>query len=203
MLDESNTTERGQEFALEVIKHLKRTCDRWKQETGLGFGLYGTPSEGLCDRFCKVDKAQFGEIENVTDKGWYTNSFHVDVREEIDAFSKLAYEAPFQIVSSGGCISYIEIPNLNHNVEAIESVIKFIYDNIQYAEFNTKSDYCMECGFDGEIIVNEDYEWECPNCHNKDQSKMNVVRRTCGYLGENFWNEGKTKEIKDRVIHLN
>ena len=203
MLGESNTTERGQEFALEVIKHLKRTCDRWKQETGLGFGLYGTPSEGLCDRFCKVDKAQFGEIENVTDKGWYTNSFHVDVREEIDAFSKLAYEAPFQIVSSGGCISYIEIPNLNHNVEAIESVIKFIYDNIQYAEFNTKSDYCMQCGFDGEIIVNEDYEWECPNCHNKDQSKMNVVRRTCGYLGENFWNEGKTKEIKDRVIHLN
>lgn len=203
MLGESNTTERGQEFALEVIKHLKRTCDRWKQETGLGFGLYGTPSEGLCDRFCKVDKAQFGEIKNVTDKGWYTNSFHVDVREEIDAFSKLAYEAPFQIVSSGGCISYIEIPNLNHNVEAIESVIKFIYDNIQYAEFNTKSDYCMQCGFDGEIIVNEDYEWECPNCHNKDQSKMNVVRRTCGYLGENFWNEGKTKEIKDRVIHLN
>jgi ribonucleoside-triphosphate reductase len=203
MLGESNTTERGQQFALEVITHLKETCDRWKRETGLGFGLYGTPSEGLCDRFCKVDRAQFGVIENVTDKGWYTNSFHVDVREEIDAFSKLAYEAPFQIVSSGGCISYIEIPNLNHNVEAIEAVIKFIYDNIQYAEFNTKSDYCMECGFDGEIIVNDDYEWECPNCHNKDQTKMNVVRRTCGYLGENFWNEGKTKEIKDRVIHLN
>ena len=203
MLGESNTTERGQQFALEVITHLKETCDRWKRETGLGFGLYGTPSEGLCDRFCKVDRAQFGVIENVTDKGWYTNSFHVDVREQIDAFSKLAYEAPFQIVSSGGCISYIEIPNLNHNVEAIEAVIKFIYDNIQYAEFNTKSDYCMECGFDGEIIVNDDYEWECPNCHNKDQTKMNVVRRTCGYLGENFWNEGKTKEIKDRVIHLN
>jgi ribonucleoside-triphosphate reductase len=203
MLGESNTTERGQQFALEVITHLKETCDRWKRETGLGFGLYGTPSEGLCDRFCKVDRAQFGVIENVTDKGWYTNSFHVDVREEIDAFSKLAYEAPFQIVSSGGCISYIEIPNLNHNVEAIEAVIKFIYDNIQYAEFNTKSDYCMQCGFDGEIIVNDDYEWECPNCHNKDQTKMNVVRRTCGYLGENFWNEGKTKEIKDRVIHLN
>lgn len=203
MLGESNTTERGQQFALEVITHLKETCDRWKRETGLGFGLYGTPSEGLCDRFCKVDRAQFGVIENVTDKGWYTNSFHVDVREQIDAFSKLAYEAPFQIVSSGGCISYIEIPNLNHNVEAIEAVIKFIYDNIQYAEFNTKSDYCMQCGFDGEIIVNDDYEWECPNCHNKDQTKMNVVRRTCGYLGENFWNEGKTKEIKDRVIHLN
>lgn len=203
MLGESNTTERGQQFALEVITHLKETCDRWKRETGLGFGLYGTPSEGLCDRFCKVDRAQFGVIENVTDKGWYTNSFHVDVREEIDAFSKLEYEAPFQIVSSGGCISYIEIPNLNHNVEAIEAVIKFIYDNIQYAEFNTKSDYCMQCGFDGEIIVNDDYEWECPNCHNKDQTKMNVVRRTCGYLGENFWNEGKTKEIKDRVIHLN
>ena len=203
MLGESNTTEHGRQFAMQVIEHLKRTCDKWKQETGLGFGLYGTPSEGLCDRFCKVDRKQFGVIENVTDKGWYTNSFHVDVREDIDAFSKLAYEAPFQLISSGGCISYVEIPNLNHNVEAIETVIKFIYDNIQYAEFNTKSDYCMQCGFDGEIVVNDDYEWECPNCHNKDQTKMNVVRRTCGYLGENFWNEGKTKEIKDRVIHLN
>ena len=202
MLGESNTTEKGKEFALAVIQHLKDKCEEWKKETGLGFGLYGTPSEGLCHRFCQIDKAQFGEIKDITDKGWYTNSFHVDVREDIDAFSKLSYEAPFHLISTGGCISYVEIPNMNHNIEAVEEVIKFIYDNIQYAEFNTKSDYCMECGFDGEIMIDEDGEWYCPNCKNRDKSKMNVVRRTCGYLGENYWNAGKTKEIKDRVLHL-
>ena len=126
----------------------------------------------------------------------------MDIREDIDAFSKLSYEAPFHLISTGGCISYVEIPNMNHNIEAVEEVIKFIYDNIQYAEFNTKSDYCMECGFDGEIMIDEDGEWYCPNCKNRDKSKMNVVRRTCGYLGENYWNAGKTKEIKDRVLHL-
>ena len=202
MLGQSNTTEEGQEFALKVIQHLKDKCDEWKAKTGLGFGLYGTPSEGLCNRFCQIDKKRFGVIEDVTDKGYYTNSFHVDVREDIDAFSKLSYEAPFQLISSGGCISYVEIPNMMHNMEAVTEVIKFIYDNIQYAEFNTKSDYCMVCGYDGEIIINDDMEWECPNCHNKDKSQMNVVRRTCGYLGENFWNEGKTREIKERVVHL-
>lgn len=202
MLGESNTTEKGKEFALAVIQHLKDKCEEWKKETGLGFGLYGTPSEGLCHRFCQIDKAQFGEIKDITDKGWYTNSFHVDIREDIDAFSKLSYEAPFHLISTGGCISYVEIPNMNHNIEAVEEVIKFIYDNIQYAEFNTKSDYCMECGFDGEIMIDEDGEWYCPNCKNRDKSKMNVVRRTCGYLGENYWNAGKTKEIKDRVLHL-
>ena len=202
MLGESNTTEKGKEFALAVIQHLKDKCEEWKKETGLGFGLYGTPSEGLCHRFCQIDKAQFGEIKDITDKGWYTNSCHVDVREDIDAFSKLSYEAPFHLISTGGCISYVEIPNMNHNIEAVEEVIKFIYDNIQYAEFNTKSDYCMECGYDGEIMIDEDGEWYCPNCKNRDKSKMNVVRRTCGYLGENYWNAGKTKEIKDRVLHL-
>ena len=202
MLGESNTTKKGKEFALAVIQHLKDKCEEWKKETGLGFGLYGTPSEGLCHRFCQIDKAQFGEIKDITDKGWYTNSFHVDIREDIDAFSKLSYEAPFHLISTGGCISYVEIPNMNHNIEAVEEVIKFIYDNIQYAEFNTKSDYCMECGFDGEIMIDEDGEWYCPNCKNRDKSKMNVVRRTCGYLGENYWNAGKTKEIKDRVLHL-
>lgn len=203
MLGQSNTTKEGQEFALKVITYLKDKCNEWKAETGLGFGLYGTPSEGLCNRFCKIDKQRFGVIEDITDKEYYTNSFHVDVREEIDAFSKLTYEAPFQLISSGGCISYVEIPNMKHNVQAVEEVIKFIYDNIQYAEFNTKSDYCMVCGYDGEIIINDDMEWECPNCHNKDKNQMNVVRRTCGYLGENFWNDGKTHEIKQRVLHLN
>ena len=141
-------------------------------------------------------------IKDVTDKGYYTNSYHVDVRETIDAFSKFTFESQFQKISSGGAISYVEIPNMRHNLEALEEVVKFIYDNIQYAEFNTKSDYCHVCGFDGEIIINDDNEWECPQCGNKDHAKMNVTRRTCGYLGENFWNVGKTKEIKSRVLHL-
>ena len=138
----------------------------------------------------------------MTDKGYYTNSYHVDVRENIDAFSKFTFESQFQKISSGGAISYVEIPNMRHNLEAMEDVVRFIYDNIQYAEFNTKSDYCQVCDYDGEIVVNDDNEWECPNCGNKDHSKMNVTRRTCGYLGENFWNVGKTKEIKSRVLHL-
>ena len=141
-------------------------------------------------------------IEDVTDKGYYTNSYHIDVREDIDAFSKFEFESQFQKISTGGCISYVEIPNMRHNLEALKSVVRFIYDNIQYAEFNTKSDYCQCCGYDGEIQINEDFQWECPSCGNKDQSKMNVTRRTCGYLGENFWNVGKTKEIKSRVMHL-
>ena len=192
----------GIDFAVKVMKHMREKCDEWKKETGLGFALYGTPAESLCYRFARVDQEQFGTIEDVTDKGYYTNSYHVDVREEIDAFSKLSFESQFQTISSGGAISYVEIPNMQHNLEAMEELVKFIYDNIQYAEFNTKSDYCHVCGFDGEIIINDDLEWECPNCHNKDKNKMNVTRRTCGYLGENFWNVGKTKEIKDRVLHL-
>ena len=198
----SHTTEEGHEFAVKVMNRLRKATDDWKAESGLGFALYGTPAESLCYRFAKIDKERFGEIKDVTDKGYYTNSYHVDVREKISAFDKLSFESEFQKISSGGAISYVEIPNMKNNLKALEEIVKFIYDNIQYAEFNTKSDYCHVCGFDGEIIINDNNEWECPQCGNKDHSKMNVTRRTCGYLGENFWNEGKTKEIKARVLHL-
>ncbi|PPK77600.1 ribonucleoside-triphosphate reductase class III catalytic subunit [Lacrimispora xylanisolvens] len=198
----SHTTPEGEEFALRIMNHMRETVDRWKEDTGLGFGLYGTPAESLCYRFAKIDRERFGSIPDVTDKGYYTNSYHVDVREHIDAFTKFNFESQFQKISSGGAISYVEVPNMRHNLEAMEDVVKFIYDNIQYAEFNTKSDYCQACGYDGEIIINDDMEWECPQCHNKDKNRMNVTRRTCGYLGENFWNTGKTKEIKSRVLHL-
>lgn len=198
----SHTDPAGEEFALKVMKKLRSSCEKWKADTGLGFGLYGTPAESLCYRFARIDQERFGTIPDVTDKGYYTNSYHVDVREKIDAFSKFRFESQFQTISSGGAISYVEIPNMRHNLEALEEVVRFIYDNIQYAEFNTKSDYCHVCNYDGEIIVNDDNEWECPQCGNKDHSKMNVTRRTCGYLGENFWNVGKTKEIKARVLHL-
>ena len=198
----SHTTPEGLEFALRVMKHMRAACEKWKKETGLGFGLYGTPAESLCYRFARIDKERFGTIPDVTDKGYYTNSYHVDVREHIDAFEKFEFESQFQTISSGGAISYVEIPNMRHNLEALEDIVRFIYDNIQYAEFNTKSDYCHICGYDGEILINDDNQWECPVCHNKDQKHMNVTRRTCGYLGENFWNVGKTKEIKSRVLHL-
>ena len=202
MTGESQTTPKGQAFALKVMNRLRTACETWKQESGLGFALYGTPAESLCYRFARIEKKKFGDIPNVTDKGYYTNSYHVDVREHIDAFSKLKFESQFQPISSGGAISYVEIPNMRNNLKALEDLVKFIYDNIQYAEFNTKSDYCHVCGWDGEIIINDNNEWECPQCHNKDRKKMNVTRRTCGYLGENFWNVGKTKEIKARVTHL-
>ena len=198
----SHTDPKGTDFALRLMKRLRLACDTWKLETGIGFGLYGTPAESLCYRFAEIDKKRFGVIADVTDKGYYTNSYHVDVREKIDAFEKFTFESQFQNISSGGAISYVEIPNMRHNLEALEDVVRFIYDNIQYAEFNTKSDYCHVCGFDGEIIINDDLEWECPQCHNKDRNRMNVTRRTCGYLGENFWNVGKTKEINARVLHL-
>ena len=198
----SHTQPDGTEFALKVMNRLRKACDDWKASTNIGFALYGTPAESLCYRFARIDKERFGTIPDVTDKGYYTNSYHVDVREKIDAFDKFTFESQFQRISTGGCISYVEIPNLRHNLEALKDVVRFIYDNIQYAEFNTKSDYCQCCGYDGEIEINEDFQWECPACHNKDQSKMNVTRRTCGYLGENFWNVGKTKEIKSRVLHL-
>lgn len=198
----SHTDPKGEEFALRVMKYMRKKVDEWKEKTNIGFALYGTPAESLCYRFARIDKERFGTIKDVTDKGYYTNSYHVDVREEIDAFSKFKFESQFQPISSGGCISYVEIPNLTNNLEAVRQLVKFIYDNIQYAEFNTKSDYCHVCGYDGEIIINDDNEWECPQCHNKDHRKMNVTRRTCGYLGENFWNVGKTKEIKARVLHL-
>ena len=202
MTGKSHTQPGGTEFALKLMNRLRQATDTWKEETGLGFGLYGTPAESLCYRFAEIDKKKFGSIKDITDKGYYTNSYHVDVREKIDAFSKFTFESQFQVISSGGAISYVEIPNMRNNLEALEDIVKFIYDNIQYAEFNTKSDYCHVCGFDGEIIINDDMEWECPQCHNKDKNKMNVTRRTCGYLGENFWNAGKTKEIKSRVLHV-
>ena len=202
MTGKSHTEPEGEEFALRVMNRLRKACDTWKEETGLGFGLYGTPAESLCYRFARIDQERFGTIEDVTDKGYYTNSYHVDVREKIDAFSKFRFESQFQTISSGGAVSYVEIPNMRHNLEALEEIVRFIYDNIQYAEFNTKSDYCHVCDYDGEIMINDDNEWECPQCGNKDHSKMNVTRRTCGYLGENFWNVGKTKEIKARVLHL-
>ena len=198
----SHTTPKGREFACQMMHRLRDTADQWKQETKLGFALYGTPAESLCYRFARIDRKRFGDIKDVTDKGYYTNSYHVDVREKIDAFAKLTFESAFQNLSSGGAISLVEIPNMRQNIEALEDAIRYIYDNIQYAEFNTKSDYCQCCGFDGEIIINDSFEWECPQCGNKDHAKMNVVRRTCGYLGENFWNVGKTKEIRSRVVHL-
>ncbi|MCD7857873.1 MAG: anaerobic ribonucleoside-triphosphate reductase [Clostridiales bacterium] len=207
MTGQSQTTPEGQEFALQVMQHLKDTVMRWRAETNIGFALYGTPAESLCYRFARIDQEKYGSVPNVTDKGYYTNSYHVDVREEIDAFSKFQLEAKFQALSSGGCISYAEIPNMADNLTALTDLVKFIYDNIQYAEFNTKSDYCQCCGYSGEIQIVEDAHsgelvWECPCCGNRDHNKMNVVRRTCGYLGENFWNVGKTKEINSRVLHL-
>lgn len=198
----SHTAPEGKAFAYKLMRHLRAAVDRWKAETKLGFALYGTPAESLCYRFARIDRARFGNVRDVTDKGYYTNSYHVDVREPIDAFEKLRFESGFQDISSGGAISLVEIPNMRHNLEALESVIRFIYDNIQYAEFNTKSDYCLCCGYDGEILINDDFEWECPQCGNKDHARLNVIRRTCGYLGENFWNLGKTKEIRSRVMHL-
>jgi ribonucleoside-triphosphate reductase len=198
----SHTNPKGTAFALKLMNRLRRATDSWKETTGIAFSLYGTPAESLCYRFARIDREKFGDIPDVTDKGYYTNSYHVDVREKITAFEKFSFESQFQTISSGGAISYVEIPNMRNNLTALEEIVRYIYDNIQYAEFNTKSDYCHVCGFDGEIEINDNLEWECPQCHNKDHSKMNVTRRTCGYLGENFWNVGKTKEIKARVLHL-
>lgn len=203
MLGVSHTTEEGMDFALKVMHHLKAKCDEWKKETGLGFGLYGTPAENLIYRFCKIDKQKFGEVENVTDKLYYTNSYHVHVCEEIDAFSKLAFESQFHDISLGGCISYVEVPDMSKNLEAVKKIINFIYHNIQYAEINTKPDICYKCGHSGEMELNkETLTWYCPNCGNEDPSEMQVMRRTCGYIGTNYWNKGRTAEIGDRVLHL-
>lgn len=202
LIGESHTTGKGQELALEIMQALRGKTDTWKKETGLGFALYGTPAESLTYKFARKTKERFGEIEDITDRLYFTNSYHVNVQEEIDAFSKISFEAQFQKISSGGCISYVEVPNMNDNMDAVLQIIEYIYENIQYGEINSKSDYCHECGFTGELVINDDLEWECPNCGNKDKDKMNVCRRTCGYLGENFWNLGRTQEIKERVLHL-
>ncbi|MDO4662516.1 MAG: anaerobic ribonucleoside-triphosphate reductase [Tissierellia bacterium] len=198
----SHTDPKGYDFAMKIMDKLNEAVKKWTEEYGIKFTLYATPAESLTNRFNSIDKKRFGIIKDITDKGYYTNSFHVDVREEITAFEKFAFESKFQDKSLGGCISYVEIPNMSHNLKALETIVKYIYDNIQYAEFNTKSDYCSACGFDGEMKLDDDNNWYCPQCGNKDRSKLTVVRRTCGYLGENFWNEGRTKEIKDRVLHI-
>lgn len=198
----SHTEKEGYDFAMKIMDKMNEKTEQWSKEDGIRYAVYGTPAESLTHRFSTIDRERFGIIEDVTDKGYYTNSFHVNVREDISAFEKFNFEAKFQEKSLGGCISYAEIPNMNHNLKALETLVKYIYDNIQYAEFNTKLDYCQKCGYDGEIAVNEDLEWECPQCHNTDKSTLDVVRRTCGYLGENFWNEGRTKEIVDRVLHI-
>jgi len=201
----SHTDPAATPFALEVMDYLNAACRRWKAEHNIDFSLYGTPLESTTYKFAKCLQKRFGIIEGVTDKGYITNSYHVHVTEPINAFDKLKFEAQFQHLSPGGAISYVEVPNMQQNLDAVLEVMKFIYDNIIYAELNTKSDYCQECGYDGEIaIVEEDGKliWECPNCKNRDQDKMNVARRTCGYIGTQFWNQGRTQEIKERVLHL-
>ena len=201
----SHTEKEGTDLALKIMKHMNKACDKWKKETTIAFGIYGTPLESTTYKFAKCLQKRFGKIEGVTDKNYITNSYHIHVTEEVDAFEKLRFESQFQALSTGGAISYVEIPNMQHNLKAVLQIMKFIYNNIMYAELNTKSDYCQECGFDGEIqIIEENGKliWECPNCKNRDQSKLNVARRTCGYIGSQFWNQGRTQEIKDRVLHL-
>ncbi len=199
------TEKEGEEFGMKVLEKMNEACRKWKAEENIDYSIYGTPLESTTYKFAKCLQKRFGKIEGVTDKNYITNSYHVHVTEKIDAFSKLALEAKFQALSPGGAISYVEVPNMQDNIPAVLEVMKFIYNNIMYAELNTKSDYCQVCGYDGEIqIVEEDgkLQWECPNCKNRDQSKMNVARRTCGYIGSQFWNQGRTQEIKERVLHL-
>ena len=206
MTGESHTEpEKGTPFALEVMQHMNDMCAKWKADSNIDFSLYGTPLESTTYRFAKCLQKRFGLIPGVTDRAYITNSYHIHVTEEIDAFSKLAFESKFQKLSPGGAISYVEVPNMQDNLPAVLSLMQFIYDNIMYAELNTKSDYCQVCGYDGEIQIVEDdgkLVWECPHCKNRDQDKMNVARRTCGYIGTQFWNQGRTQEIKDRVLHL-
>ena len=206
MTGKSHTDPSATPFALEVMQRMNDACTKWKNETNIGFSIYGTPLESTTYKFAKCLQKRFGIIPGITDKNYITNSYHVHVTEHINAFDKLKFESQFQALSTGGAISYVEVPNMQDNIEAVLNVIKFIYDNIMYAELNTKSDYCQVCGYDGEIMIVEDEDgklvWECPNCHNRDQTKMNVARRTCGYIGSNFWNQGRTQEIKDRVLHL-
>ena len=201
MTGHSHTGE-GKEFGLAVMQHLNDACAKWKVAEDIDYSVYGTPIESTTYKFAKKLKERFGVVEGITDRDYITNSYHVPVFEEIDAFTKLKLESDFQKLSPGGAISYIETPNLQNNLDAVIQVIKFIYGNIMYAELNTKSDYCQKCGFDGEILVDENLEWYCPNCGNRDHNKMNVARRTCGYIGSNFWNRGRTQEIKERVLHL-
>ena len=199
------TEKEGEEFGLRVMQRLNDACAEWKAAENIDYSIYGTPLESTTYKFAKCLQNRFGIIKGVTDRNYITNSYHIHVTEKIDAFSKLELESKFQKLSPGGAISYVEVPNMQQNIPAVLEVMKFIYNNIMYAELNTKSDYCQVCGYDGEIqIVEEDGKlvWRCPNCGNEDQSKMNVARRTCGYIGSQFWNQGRTQEIKERVLHL-
>lgn len=205
MTGHSHTEKEGTPFAMAVMQHMNDKCAEWKAASDIDFSLYGTPLESTTYKFAKCLQRRFGIIPGVTDKGYITNSYHVHVSEEIDAFDKLKFEGMFQQLSPGGAISYVEVPNMQDNLKAVIRVMQYIYDNIMYAELNTKSDYCQVCGYDGEIKIVEDdgkLVWECPNCGNRDQEKMNVARRTCGYIGTQFWNQGRTEEIRDRVLHL-
>lgn len=205
MTGKSHTDPEAKPFALEIMQHMNDACKKWKEKENIDFSIYGTPLESTTYKFARCLQKRFGIIEGITDKSYITNSYHVHVTEKIDAFTKLKFESEFQHLSPGGAISYVEVPNMQKNIPAVLNVIRFIYDNIMYAELNTKSDYCQVCGFDGEIQIVEDdgkLVWECPQCHNRDQNKMNVARRTCGYIGTQYWNQGRTQEIRDRVLHL-
>ena len=206
MTGKSHTDPEATPFALKVMQYLNNACKEWREETNIDFSLYGTPLESTTYKFAKCLQKRFGVIEGVTDKNYITNSYHVHVTEDINAFDKLKFEAQFQELSPGGAISYVEVPNMENNLDAVLSVMQYIYDNIMYAELNTKSDYCQACDYHGEIEIVEDSHgkliWRCPNCGNTDQDKMNVARRTCGYIGTQFWNQGRTQEIKERVLHL-
>ena len=192
----------GEEFGLKVMQKLNDKCAEWKAAEDIDYSVYGTPIESTTYKFAKCLKNRFGKVEGITDRNYITNSYHVPVFEEIDAFTKLKLESKFQRLSPGGAISYVETPNLQDNLDAVIELIKFIYDNIMYAELNTKSDYCQECGYTGEILIDDNLEWYCPNCGNRDHDTLNVARRTCGYIGSNFWNKGRTHEIKERVLHI-
>ena len=206
MTGKSHTDSDAETFALDVMRYMNEACDQWKEQTNIGFSIYGSPIESTTYKFAKCLQKRFGVVKGITDKSYITNSYHVHVTEKIDAFSKLEFEAKFQALSKGGAVSYVEVPNMQNNIPAVLQVIRFIYDNIMYAELNTKSDYCQECGFDGEILIAKDEDgklvWECPKCGNRNQDKMNVARRTCGYIGTQFWNQGRTQEIGERVLHL-
>ncbi len=193
---------KGKEFGLEVMQHMNDACKKWKEAENIDYSVYGTPIESTTYKFAKCLKKRFGTVKGITDRGYVTNSYHIPVFEEIDAFSKLKLESEFQRLSPGGAISYVETPNLQNNLDAVIELIKFIYENIMYAELNTKSDYCQECGYDGEILIDDNLEWYCPNCGNRNHDTLNVARRTCGYIGSNFWNKGRTQEIKERVLHI-
>ncbi len=198
----SHSSINGKEFGLKVMKHLNDACSKWKQEENIDYSVYGSPIESTTYKFAKCLKKRFGVIEGITDRDYVTNSYHIPVFEEIDPFTKLSIESEFQKLSPGGAISYIEAANLVNNIPAVMEVIRFIYDHIMYAEMNIKSDYCQVCGYSGEMQIDENMEWYCPNCGNRDHDKMNVARRTCGYIGSNFWNKGRTQEIKERYVHL-